>query len=112
MAAMKSVSLFVGATLLAATLALTPIQAEAATQTGGYKGCSSNYHVYTTSKSAGYTRHNHYKSSGTYGWSFGNVSAASPYRSFHSQDFRSIDSWSVSADVLESASSGCTANPV
>lgn len=105
------VTRLVSGCILAGTLVV--MSAPGATAlSGGPKSCNVNYHVYTQSKSSGYTYHTHYKGAGTYSWNFGNVSPASPWRTFHSGQFRSIDGWGVAADVLETAYAGCTQNPI
>lgn len=91
------------------TIAVVP---QAVAANGGSQYCSTNYHVYTQSKSAGYTGHTHYNGGGSYGWQWSSVSPSNPYRTFHSEFFQSIDSWSVCADVLEWATVGCASNPV
>lgn len=110
--ARKASALAIAACLVLGHAALTAADASAASGRGGYKGCISTQHVVTSSKSAGYTSHTHYKGSGSYGWSFGNVSPSNPYRNYHGQLFRSIDSWYAYGQVLESYGASCAPNPV
>lgn len=101
-----------GVVVAASSLTLLAPDAMATTKSGSGRSCAEGYHVVTTSKSAGCTSHTHKKGSATYSYSFGTVSSSSPYRTYHSQLFRSVTGWSVDGSVLESGYSACAKTPV
>lgn len=106
-------SIAVSGTVVAATvtvLALSAVPANATTISGGARTCASNHVVITESTSAGQTDHYQTISGRTFHKDFGNVSSSSPYRSWN-QFFTSLQSWKVTASVLESADSRCIQAP-